>query len=116
MPPRMLQRPFPNGSRAKPKRGAKSFLSGKFAPLGAPLSPGNANPTGALVNRVDCTPGITEKLRPSVSSFGELNSYLRPYVSTSRRPTCHSSCPKKYVFLLRMLDGALGYWKKSPGM
>src|SRR5258707_6911755 len=102
----MLVLPLPFGSQAKPKRGAQSFLSGKLAPFGASLSPGNTSPGGALGKRVDCRPGMTEKERPWVSSFGVLYSYRTPKLSTRFFKTCHSSCAKKLVFLLRIFDGA----------
>ena len=47
-------------------------------PLGAPGSPGNTIPSGALGKRCDCSPGMTEKVRPSVSDLGVLYSYRRP--------------------------------------
>jgi len=43
-PPRMLVLAFPKTSQAKPARGAKFVLSGKFAPVGAPLSPEKSRP------------------------------------------------------------------------
>src|SRR5580658_9887814 len=92
-PPRTLVLPLPVGSQANPKRGAKFFLSGKFTPVGAPGSPGNTIPRGALGNRCDCNPGITEKLRPSVSYLGVLYSYRRPIVRTRFLRTCNSSWP-----------------------
>src|SRR3982751_1424535 len=93
-PPRTLVLPSPFGSQAKPKRGAQSFLSGKFTPVGAPASPGNTRPGGALGKRVDCRPGIIENERPRVSLFGVLYSYRRPNVNTRLRARCHSSWAK----------------------
>src|SRR4051794_16348573 len=85
MPPRIDILPLPFGSHAKPKRGAKSFLSGKLAPTGTPGSPGNTRPFGAFVNTVDCCPKASENERPWVSSFGELYSYRNPSVSVTLR-------------------------------
>jgi len=42
--PRTTVFPLPLRSSAKPTRGAKSFLSGKFAPIGAFLSQGKVDP------------------------------------------------------------------------
>src|SRR5271165_3573763 len=97
-PPRTLVLALPKTSYAKPKRGAKLFLSGKLAPLGAhfpdknnfaprfgfaklflsgklaplgaPGSPGKTSPVGALGKRCDCSPGTNENDRPWVSYFG----------------------------------------------
>src|SRR5215472_4634005 len=105
-PPRMLVLPSPQGSHAKPKRGAQSFLSGKFAPLGAPGSPGNTRPVGALTNRCDCWPGIIENDLPCVSSLGDVYSYRTPRFTVSRLLTCHSSCAYANEDWARILDGA----------
>src|SRR5579859_780097 len=93
-PPRTLVLWSSNGCQAKPNRGAKSVFLGKLAPVGAPGSPGNSRPAGALGNFVEWAPGTTEKVRPKVSDLGVLYSYRKPRVNTRRLVTCHSSCPK----------------------
>src|SRR5215469_11943729 len=92
-------------------RGAQSFLSGKLVPTGAPLSPGNTIPTGAFGNTVDCNPGIIENDRPCVSSFGWLYSYRIPKFSEKFFTMRHSSWKNPANALLRMFEGAAGYWK-----
>src|ERR1700747_3883345 len=91
-PPRRLVLPFPVTSQANPTRGAQFFLSGKFTPVGAPGSPGYTNPVGALGNSCDCNPGMTEKERPCVSSFGLLYSYRMPRLRVSLFASRQSSC------------------------
>src|SRR5262249_17315201 len=111
----MLVLPLPKGSQANPTRGAKSFLSGKFEPLGAPLSPGKSKSTGAFGKRVDWAPGTIENDRPWVSNFGVLYSYRRPKFSERCLVARHSSWKNAKVDLLRMFEGAEGAWKNWLG-
>src|SRR6266849_5459733 len=105
-PPRTLVFPFPKTSQANPNRGAQSFLSGKFDPVGAPGSPGKTMPAGALTKRCECRPGITEKERPCKSFLGELYSYRTPSVTVKFLRRRHSSWANPPKCLLRMFEGA----------
>src|SRR5437773_381425 len=109
----MLVFPLVPGDHAKPKRGAQSFLSGKFAPVGAFASPGNNIPFGAFGKIVDCCPKAHVNERPCRSFFGELCSYRTPRLNVKLRRIFHSSWKKPLTFLDRILLGAAGYCRNS---
>ena len=98
--------PSLNGDQAKLMRGAQLLRSGKLVPRGAPGSPGNTIPVGALGKRRDLAPGIIENSRFCVSVLGVLYSYRKPAFTVSRGEIFQSSWAKPKKNLLRMFEAA----------